>query len=500
MTEAIERLEQKHMEARGLVLVAKGERFAIYDDARAGLAVVQIFERKVKEIGQEGKKKRKQVYELHNIELERPKRKLQWKLIEFAVKSLPKKKEFISFALKNRSIMALVEHFYRYRSRSQASTRVYIGNIKRFSDYLKKTPDEIIASCLYKDGTPNPKKVHGMSKIIDQYLGELEAEELAPGTLLMESARLKTFFKVNGVQITLPARYTLRGKYEDRAPTVEELRELVKLAPLREKALILMLATSGLRISTLLSLKYRHVKEDLEAGRTPVHIHIEARITKGKYADYDTFINEEAAHYLKLYLEERKRGTRRIPPEKITDESPLFRTYSKRVKPLSYEQVKHEWHKLLKKAGLDEKNGKFYKLRIHSLRKFFRTQLAALGVPTDYIEYMMGHKRDTYNKIETKGVEFLRAIYASANLRIFPREKTLADVLKEIIRARGEDPAKYLKEEVMSGRTKISEQEETEIYARAIWEMLRRDLLENLSGELKTDDQDISINFKSGAS
>ena len=58
----------------------------------------------------------------------------------------------------------------------------------------------------------------------------------------------------------------------------------------------------------------------------PIHIHVEAEITKGKYHDYDTFLNPEASYLLKLYIDERKQGTRYTPPEQINDNSPLIRS------------------------------------------------------------------------------------------------------------------------------------------------------------------------------
>ena len=64
--------------------------------------------------------------------------------------------------------------------------------------------------------------------------------------------------------------------------------------------------------------------EDLERGVIPVHLHIEADIVNGKYADYDTFLSEEAVNYLKTYLDTRMKGTRKIPPETITPDSPLI--------------------------------------------------------------------------------------------------------------------------------------------------------------------------------
>jgi integrase len=41
----------------------------------------------------------------------------------------------------------------------------------------------------------------------------------------------------------------------------EEVQRLIEVATLREKAMIAMLATSGMRIGTLLSLRYRHVRK-----------------------------------------------------------------------------------------------------------------------------------------------------------------------------------------------------------------------------------------------
>ncbi|MCL7390270.1 MAG: hypothetical protein LZ173_10150 [Thaumarchaeota archaeon] len=84
--------------------------------------------------------------------------------------------------------------------------------------------------------------------------------------------------------------------YHDRAPTPEELRKLLEIADLRGKVIVSMLALGGFRVAKL---KYRHVKHDLERGIVPVHIHVEASITKGKHYDYDTFIGAEAVEYLK---------------------------------------------------------------------------------------------------------------------------------------------------------------------------------------------------------
>ncbi|RLG40229.1 MAG: hypothetical protein DRO05_06875, partial [Thermoproteota archaeon] len=334
------------------------------------------------------------------VSVPRPQRRLRWEVIEYVCSSLAGgRSSLVPFVLENETMMKLAEHFYRYKSRSKKSMRTYASVVRRFSEYVGRTPDQLIKGCIGEDGLPDPKKVYKVSKLVDQFLGELEAEDLAPGSLTTELARLKSFFRVNGIELPRIPKYSLRVRYRDRAPRPEEVQRLIEVADLREKAMIAVLATSGMRIGTLVKLKYRHVKDDLEAGRVPVHIHVEAEITKGKYSDYDTFINEEAARYLKLYLDWRRRGTKKIPPEEIEDESPLFRTYEREVRPLSHRGASAAIWNVFKKAGLDRKNGKMHEIRIHSLRKFFRTQMAALGVPSDYIEYMMGHKLSTYHDV-----------------------------------------------------------------------------------------------------
>lgn len=165
------------------------------------------------------------------------------------------------------------------------------------------------------------------------------------------------------------------------------------------------------------------------AVREPESVHVESEITKGKYADYDSFLGEEAVEYLRLYLDARHQGNihPEIPAEQISEDSPLIRDEMYEVaRPIGEKQVRKLIHGLYFKAGLlKQKNGGRYALCVHSLRKFFKTQLMALGVQPDYIDYMMGHTVSTYHDIQSRGVEFLRGIYANAELHIRPKASLL---------------------------------------------------------------------------
>jgi hypothetical protein len=92
-----------------------------------------------------------------------------------------------------------------------------------------------------------------------------------------------------------------------------------------------------------------------------------------------------------------------------------------------------------------------YYLRVHSLRKYFKTQLLALGVQPDYVDYMMGHTVDTYHDLQSLGIDKIRNVYAASGLAI--KQKTQInqiDALKEIIRAMGMNPEQLLDRDALS--------------------------------------------------
>jgi hypothetical protein len=83
---------------------------------------------------------------------------------------------------------------------------------------------------------------------------------------------------------------------------------------------------------------------------------------------------------------------------------------------------------------------------------------------SDYIDYMMGHVVDTYQDIQSLGVEPLRKAYQAAGLCI--RKKTQVskiEAIKEIIRAYGMNPEQILtKKALADGATTYQSPEDYE--------------------------------------
>ncbi len=67
------------------------------------------------------------------------------------------------------------------------------------------------------------------------------------------------------------------------------------------------------------------------------------------------------------------------------------------------------------------------------------------GMPESYVKYMMGQTPDTYNDIQSKGIEFLREIYERAALSIQPKSQySRLEKATEFLRGIGIDPEKAL--------------------------------------------------------
>lgn len=411
-------------------------------------------------------------------------------LIAYILSSLASDRpKLIPFVFQNETLISLARYFLRHCSGSTSSLYSYVDSVSRYSRWLGYDPDRIVRDVKQVGNIADPERIQSHREYLEQYLAELQDEGLTPGRVDNVIKHIRTFYRVNGVEIKLAVPLKRRVTYRYRSPTPEELAQLLNIADLREKVIVSMLALGGFRESTLVRLQYRHVREDLEKGTAPVHIHVEAKITKGKYNDYDTFLGSEAAEYLRLYLEQRRQGSPdgRKPPETLTDESPLIidvRSHTPR--PLGSKQIRKLVHNLYVRTDLIKPSrGRMYDLRAHSLRKYFKTQLLALGVQPDYVDYMMGHAVDTYNDIQSLGIEKLRSIYSASGLSIKPKTRlSQMDKIKEMIRALGRSPEEILtKEALLEGATlhvgqEDLENEQLKVLRATLRDLIRQEVLE----------------------
>ena len=206
-------------------------------------------------------------------------------------------------------------------------------------------------------------------------------------------------------------RYLFRSGIEIKVRTLDDIREslpiggakgvedemskeiidkLLKHMDLKGKSLILTLTSSGMRIGEALQITL----DDINLDSNPPKISIRPEYTKSKMQRI-TFISKEAKNMLVEWLNVREKYIKEslnknmgfvkkgIGTKKAEDDN--------RIYPFSRSVMDQMWEKALVNANLlsHDKSTNRKTLRIHQMRKYFRTQL---GDKLDITEALMGHE------------------------------------------------------------------------------------------------------------
>ena len=178
-----------------------------------------------------------------------------------------------------------------------------------------------------------------------------------------------------------------RGATREIPLTKETLREILAHAPLQLRVLVLVLCSSGMRLGECLQLKF----SDVDLKVVPARVTIRASTTKTEETR-TTFLSAEAVEALRVwqgaipsYLE--RAGKRYFQAGRIADPGRVF--------PFGRETARTMWGDALARTTVkDEKDPQTNRrrMRLHSCRRFFRTQLPLGGTPADVAEALMGHE------------------------------------------------------------------------------------------------------------
>ncbi len=221
---------------------------------------------------------------------------------------------------------------------------------------------------------------------------------------------------------------------EERIPSKEELRAILNRARPRARAIIALMAFSGLRPQVLGTgrgtdgLRIRDLTDfDLRGGtvsvsRTPARIDVPRELSKAGHG-YFTFLSEEGCDTLKTYLQARlDRGEDLVPESAVIRVTPGYES-----KGRGKESRNRDSQFLVTgNIGREVRDafGKGFKQRPYVLRSYFDTNLlyseAKEGVPRDFRVFWMGHVGDiehrytTHKVLAPEMVEAMREAYAKA--------------------------------------------------------------------------------------
>ncbi len=275
---------------------------------------------------------------------------------------------------------------------------------------------------------------------------------LAPRSAGRVTEDIRVFYKENEILIGnlhLPTPRKLKENFRKFLSAHDVKRMLDVCERLRDKAVILCAFQGGLGMKELINLNYGDVAVGLEKGEIPLTLHL---MREKEGIEYYTFLGEDAVDTLKCYVKLRRKGSRYLDPEDIKNDSPLFISESNRRRKervRAYESgINRAMQAVVLRAGLiseDERGRTINTAGIHALRASFSTILRDQGVPSDYVEEMLGHKLPYDGAYMRPTVNRLKEAYmkASPGLSIkpvrvkLPQEKEIDERLKEYLARAG---------------------------------------------------------------
>jgi integrase len=283
-------------------------------------------------------------------------------------------------------------------TKSDGTRQIYLRNFEMFLNFTQKTADELLAQRQEDQTSTDPKIQRRIESQLIRFIAAKAKEGYSPATLQTYFASIRSFFEIQYCPLRMR-----RGDYPKgeslgvKAASKEAILKALHHKKTRNKsevtAIIQFLKDSGLRASDARLLNYGTLREQLENENEFIPITL---ITQKVKITAKTFIGPEAIQALKEYLKARQQGTRRLPPENLTDESPLFRTWARKtVKRIP----RNTLSSIVRSAFIRVKEPN---LSAHSLRKYLQTSLEAAGINTNWIDQILGHQlinsRDAYSK------------------------------------------------------------------------------------------------------
>ena len=238
-------------------------------------------------------------------------------------------------------------------------------------------------------------KPHVLEGLIRDYIIYLRRDRnLSPATISSYIAPISHFYQMNDVTINWKKLNKFKAKHysvtEDKPYTRKQIKTLVDAASLRDKCIILTMASAGLRRGAIPHLRLRDITKIDKYNLYRINVY------KKEQEQYITFCTPECARYIDQYLEWRQRLGEQFKPN-----SPLFRAEFDTVtavnapKPVSIWIVATMVHTLLDSTGIrapSEAKKRTELMQTHGFRKFFKTTCINAGMNPLYSEYVMGHR------------------------------------------------------------------------------------------------------------
>jgi len=237
---------------------------------------------------------------------------------------------------------------FRARKYSLNTQRAYIYYIRLLCSTLKKSPDKI-----------HPDDVTEFLAIMENKRG------FSSSSLNLAISAVKFFFRYIIKENNINERQ--RPNNNKTLPMVLSTEEIInilgKIKNPKHRLLLMLVYSSGLRVSEVVALK----KEHIDLSRRVIFI----KLGKGRKDRY-TMLSDKAADFIKQYYEQYKIDKWIFPGQSG-------------VKHLTIRSAQRIFENAVRGAGITKE------ISIHGLRHTFATHLLENGTDIRYIQTLLGH-------------------------------------------------------------------------------------------------------------
>ena len=261
------------------------------------------------------------------------------------------------------------------------------------------------------------------SKIID-YIEHLKERKLSYSAIQVSCSAIFHFFDINDVNLNtrkikrfLPQDESDHYSTLDRPYSVDEIERILSKCDIRSRVIILLMASTGMRIGGLRELQLGDIKKMGEFSLYIIWVY-----NRSKKDRYYTFCTPECAVAIDAYLDYRKSFG-----EELKDKSPLIREQFNIDNPftanapkfLSPRMIFRIVEDVLKRSGVNQVkvgNDKRDVMASHGFRKFFINQCDRAHLNYTTWKHLAGHKlKDTDESYirtteEDRLAEYVKAI------------------------------------------------------------------------------------------
>lgn len=314
---------------------------------------------------------------------------------------------------KNARIQHFLSKMYSNRDTGVSSASA----VYSFFDYIYDVELRVVerkcenGEIIKKKILPTPAIIAEYEKLAERYLTEqrdymddllgfiISLAEKPPGSRRMTVSRIRTFLAYYKIVFPDDEEKIIKSKLGKGIKpsskrgriTKDIIRKVLVHMDLRDRAVTLLLASSGMRIGEAVQIEL----DDITFGN-PTKIEIIGKYTKTE-TRRTTFISSEATKCLKEWLKQRdsylaqsvKIANHLYEARKMNNTKDIN---DNRIFPFSDTNFRVAWDNAFKKADLyeiDKSTGRTV-YRVHGLRAFFRTALG--NTMKDSAEAIMGHE------------------------------------------------------------------------------------------------------------